>query len=265
MRNKITILLMSAFAFVLITGLNGQEKKPYPYADEGLEQKTGRRILKNSWDKITKGDNVDRSDKIIIGVVKEIQETPDDDYYYHKATIAVETTLMGDTTEKEVIVKYIHPVNMSPVRFLRGRNWESHVKHFFKVEPEKYKSDLLNGKIGTPGQNTTMSTTFLKDEKVLVYISKIPFDIHFYYDGVYDKESGLYRAAPLADFFPYGDDKFYELQVCDGYYEVINKYTINEKENTIGTPEKGKKHIYNYKEFIRDLRKRVSKGQSNEK
>ncbi|MBI5805239.1 hypothetical protein HZA73_04255 [candidate division TA06 bacterium] len=225
MIKRITIILISFFAFISIAGLNGQEKKQYKYADEGLKEKSGHRLLKESWKKVYTGDIIDRSCKIVIGTVIDVKDTPDDDYYFHQATIKVERTLMGDTTEKEIIVKYIYPVGMSKERFLRSRNWENYIRKVVKMDPQEYLIKLNKGELGVPGQSIEPNFSFTKSERVLLYLSDIPANIHSFYDGTYDDVTGLYWG--LADFFPYTEEKFYELQHCDGYYEV-SKYRITE-------------------------------------
>lgn len=225
-KTKFNYLLVLVFLIFYCANLIAQGKTVYPYADNGEGKYNGYKLSKASWQRITNNNLTKKADKIIIGIVKEIIDTPDDDFYFHQATIAVEKTLKGDTGEKDLIVKYVHPVGMSNERFLRSRNWKGYIRNVYKMEPEEFVRKLNSGLVSVPGQSGSNAFKFKLDQKVLLYLTGIPFSIHSYYDDPYNKETDFYIGV-LGNFSPISEEHFYEIQECKGYYEIISKYNID--------------------------------------
>lgn len=259
MKKKIYFLLLSiVFSTILpfITTAEASEK----------EFELGKNMWKETWEKLKlDSDNKEKiADCIIIGTVTEVKDTPDADFYFHQATISVERWIKGDATQKEVLVKYIFPARMTVERYMRGRNWEEHARRASKKEPqqlmkeckEKYNGIFNNFAFITP------YFEFTEGERVLVYLTSLPIEIHQYYDTPCIGESKC--RLFLGDFWPYDEEKFREIQECEGYYEVLmeQKFLIN-ADNTVVGNLYGRTDM-NLDELILEIKKKIKMGKSEE-
>ncbi len=252
MKNKRYIPFLSIVFTVILLFLITSETS-------GKEHETG----KKTWEPgIKLEDNYyeKKADCIIIGTVTEVKDTPDADFYFHQATISVERWIKGDATQKEVIVKYFYPIRMTVNRLVKGRNWENHVRKVYKKDPQQFLDEFEQ-------KNKDAGFIIMRDdyfkfsegEKVLVYLTSLPIELHKCYDTPYNEETNRYES--VGDFWPYDEEKFKEIQECEGYYEVLaqNKYMIkNDYIELHGVVEVAELEMTS-DEFIENIERKLGK------
>lgn len=225
------------------------------------EYELGKNAWKEIWEKLKlDSDNREKiADCIIIGTVKEVKDTPDADFYFHQATISVERWIKGDAIQKEILVKYVYPRRMTMERLVRGRNWENFVRKTYKMEPQQFLHEFEHKKEELLNSITSLSDyfKFTEGEKVLIYLTSLPIEIHCYYDNEYNEELGGYSF--LGDHWPYDDAMLGEFLECEGYYEVLwsMKYTIK-NDNTVSGTYDGKSEMTS-DEFVENIERKLGK------
>lgn len=171
------------------------------------------------------------ADCIVIGTVEEVRENPEGPYHTW-VTISVERYLKGGEHKKEVLVKLISG------RFLVLERTNDQIRRTDKIYKMKVSTE----------------PSFRRGEKVLVFLSRIPWNLHPSATSISLLRNRYIELPP--------DNPYRYVTECKGYYEPLgrHKYTISGNEIMI-TPFKRRK----LEEFIEEIISAMEGGKDEDK
>jgi hypothetical protein len=169
-------------------GLKAEQPKIVTFAEKYLTDLPDS--VQRAW---MTGKPLSSEDCIVLGNVKEVKKTPDDDFYFTRVALHVEKVLWGKVGSEEIQIKLV-PGFISKARIERTYN---------KKAVSKEQLDI--GGIGTADDDLS---GYKQGDRLVIALTKIPWQLHEF-------------KGTLSSIYPYPNLNYQSrvFQYCDGYYE----------------------------------------------